>query len=159
MVGLGTIDWDYLTSMSEAQIELWFPELRRSGYRITSPLDPLYNCVAWAAMDDSRWWEPFNPDAYWPDGLQRDDTVDGFIALFQSLGFEVCNGAEQEPGFTKIAIYGSPSGAFTHVSRQLPSGAWTSKLGEAEDIEHANLDGLNSRDYGAPARLMKRMSA
>ena len=33
-------------------------ELTDSVYRITSPKDRAYNCVAWAAGDSVRWWEP-----------------------------------------------------------------------------------------------------
>ena len=29
----------------------------------------------------------------------------------------------------------------THAARQLPSGKWTSKLGDADDIEHNTLEG------------------
>ena len=35
----------------------------------------------------------------------------------------------------KAAIFGNAE-QFTHVSRQLPSGLWTSKLGAQWDIEH-----------------------
>lgn len=29
--------------------ERLFPDLARTGYRLTSPPDPVYNCIAWAA--------------------------------------------------------------------------------------------------------------
>lgn len=29
--------------------ESLFPDLARTGYQITSPPDPVYNCIAWTA--------------------------------------------------------------------------------------------------------------
>jgi hypothetical protein len=142
--------------MPEAQLEEWFPDIRQAGYQITSEIDLGYNCVAYAAEDQTRWWEPFRPDAYWPDGVALDDTLEGFVVLFESLGFELCDDADTEAGFTKIALYGTTDGDFLHVSRQLPTGYWTSKIGEAEDIEHNTLEALNSVGYGQPLRFMRK---
>jgi hypothetical protein len=44
----------------------------------------------------------------------------------------------------------------THAARQLPSGAWTSKLGDWEDIEHNALSGLESSFYGRVSIILKR---
>lgn len=143
--------------MSEENLEKWFPRLRDSGYRITSDDDVAYNCAAYAVRDQDRWWEPFRPDGFWPDGVPRDDTVEGFVALYQTFGFEECEDGTLSPGFEKIAIYGV-RGAFSHVARQLPSGDWTSKLGELEDIEHRTLEGLVNTEYGRPVRFMRRQS-
>ena len=60
-----------------------------------------------------------------------------------------------------MALYGDAGGAPTHVARQLPSGAWTSKLGDWEDIEHQTLASLEERPgaapaYGKVARILKR---
>lgn len=43
----------------------------------------------------------------------------------------------------------------TRRARQLPSGLWTSKLGEMEDIEHT-LRGLKGDIYGAATGFLKR---
>jgi len=48
-------------SSGRPRIEKWFPNLRSAAYDITSPDSPVYNCVAWAAGDDSAWWEPTDP--------------------------------------------------------------------------------------------------
>ena len=53
-----------------------------------------------------------------------------------------CADGTLEAGFEKVALYASASGNVTHAARQMPSGAWTSKLGVMEDIEHATLSGL-----------------
>lgn len=42
------------------------------------------------------------------------------------------------------------------MARQLPSGAWTSKLGGLEDIEHEALDAINCDSYGEPVQFLKR---
>jgi len=144
--------------MPGATLEALFPGLPNSGYRITSPIDPSCNCVGYVLLDID-WWCPNHPDGQWPAGVPRDDTLDGFVGLFQSQGFELCADDALEPGFEKIALYGSPSGAFGHVARQLPSGAWSSKLGELEDIEHPTLGALAGADYGDPLRFLKKQSA
>jgi hypothetical protein len=65
-----------------------------------------------------------------------------------------CGDADLEDGYEKVALY-ALRGIPTHAARQLPSGAWTSKLGALEDVQHP-LDGLQVEDYGAPVRYLKR---
>ena len=134
-----------------------FPRLAASTYQITSPIDPFYNCIAWAAEDTDLLWWPFpHPSmGYWPDGIDRDVTVDCFIAAFGTLGFAPCDRGDLEIGFDKLAIYAKGQ-EVTHMARQLASGAWTSKLGRLEDIEHEALEGINGDDYGEPVQFLKR---
>jgi len=47
----------------------------------------------------------------------------------------VCRDSELELGFEKIAIY-TRNGLVQHVSRQLASGRWTSKMASGCDAEH-----------------------
>jgi hypothetical protein len=47
---------------------------------------------------------------------------------------------------------GSPE----HVSRQLESGKWTSKIGRLEDIEHPTLAALEGKEYGKAKVMLKR---
>lgn len=103
--------------MPAADLENIFPNLRNDGYAITSPINVDYNCIAFAAVDDTRWWDPFDPDGYWPVGVPRDDTVDGLATLYESMGFERCPDDAVEPGFDKVALYGTATGSFTHVAR------------------------------------------
>ena len=145
-----------------SRLEFLLPGLEGQDYQITSPVNEHYNCVAWALGDSSRRWDPYeSQDAYWPDGVPRDDTLATFIALFELLGFERCDDDALEPDSEKIAIF-AEDGYFTHVARQLPSGRWTSKLGNDVDIEH-DLDDLVRREtpfpqyrYGAVAALLRR---
>jgi hypothetical protein len=140
-------------------LEQLFPKLRGAQYRITSPADGEYNCVAWAVDVTHAWWWPvgIHPDIYWPADVLREETLAAFQSLFSKFGYALCAGAELEKGFEKVALFGDTQGVPTHVARQLPSGRWTSKLGHAEDIEH-DLDALESDLYGAVVFPMKRAS-
>ena len=131
-----------------------FPKLTRGNHRVTSPKGHTYNCVAWAAGKTDAWWDHLF--GFWPDNISRDGSIAAYVDVFVSLGFELCETPQQEPGFEKIAIYGGNAGQFTHVARQLPSGLWTSKLGSLEDIEHQDLASISIPDYGRPARFLRR---
>ena len=93
---------------------------------------------------------------YWPDGILRDDTVTAWIQLFELHGYQECDTGELEPRAEKIAIYVDAGGEAQHVAKQLPSGAWSSKLGKLEDIEHQTLAAIVSGDYGSVLKFMKR---
>lgn len=140
-------------------LERSFPNLRKTGYEITSDKDLSYNCIAWAAGCNTRWWEPApSPFAYWPDRVRpREYSTAAFIRVFKSIGYEVCESAQHEPGFERIAIY-EKDGMPQHMARQLPNGLWTSKCGDDEDITHT-LEGLENSDYGKVSVIMKRETA
>ena len=136
-------------------LERRFPRLRGTAYRITSPAQPDYNCIAWAAGDYSRWWEP-DPfgQYYWPKEVPRRYTVEAYAEAFKKLGFEVCQDAAFEVGVEKVAIFAGLDGSPTHAARQRESGTWTSKLGQLEDIEHRELEHVG--EYGNPVLFLKR---
>ena len=70
-----------------ARLESLFPGLRGSTYQVTSPPADVYNCIAWAANDNLRWWWPdFPPQRYWPAGVLREESVAAFQEAFASLG-------------------------------------------------------------------------
>jgi hypothetical protein len=118
-------------------IEALFPRLPAAGYRVTSPTDDVYNCIAWALGITDNWWWPGDPDrTYWPDNLPRERTLAAFRQLFAGFGYDECIGDGLETGFEKVAIFANALGQPTHAARQLPTGRWTSKLGESEDIDH-----------------------
>ena len=49
-----------------------FPGLRGTPYRITSPRDRTYNCIAWAVGDTRDYWWPGDPQrTYWPVDIPR----------------------------------------------------------------------------------------
>jgi len=135
-----------------------FPKLKSAPYEITSPEDVKYNCVAWAAGPEEvrrRWWPAPSPFYYWP--LEpREETIEGFIKAFGQLGYAACDGGDLEPGHERLAIYADETGTPTHMARQLPSGEWTSKLGELEDIRHVTLEQLSGSDYGRVVQFLRR---
>ncbi len=144
--------------MSKQKIEEFFPKLFEVGYSITSPETPNYNCIAWSAGDNESWWWPDSQEIYyWPPEVERKETIDAFIKVYEILGYEVCKDGELEEGFDKIAIYINEKDKPTHAARQLNSGAWTSKLGISEDITHFTLDDLMGSIYGSVAVFMKRL--
>lgn len=135
-----------------------FPALTVANFRVTSPVDPRYNCIAWAAGDQSRWWWPDpQSQSYWPLEAPREVTLGAFIQAYGLLGYTETCSAAHEAGKQKVAIYTFASGTPTHASRQVPDGWWASKLGEEIDIEH-ELGALNGPVYGRPAVILARSS-
>lgn len=135
-------------------IEQTFPNLKGTGYQITSTRDRKYNCIAWAAGDQGRWWQPEPSIFYWPTGVAREISVESYVAAFATVGYFECDNDQLEDGFDKIALY-ALNNRPTHAARQLNNGLWTSKLGQIEDIEHT-LDGLVGNKYGVITKFLKR---
>jgi hypothetical protein len=130
-----------------------FPRLTERNHRITSPATLDYNCIAWSAGDIEHWWQP---GVFWPAATPDDEYGIGILErAFLSLGFEDCSDGSLELGYEKVALYGS-SLFYTHASRQLPNGMWTSKLGRSEDIEHDSPDDIAGGIYGEIAQFMKK---
>jgi hypothetical protein len=114
------------------ELEKIFPALADAGYAVSGPETPAYNCVAWAAGESHRWWEP---GIYWP--VRAGDDLAALVDLFASLGYVRCDDGELESGNEKVALYAGDLGDWTHAARQLPDGWWTSKLGQGVDILHS----------------------
>ena len=145
----------------EWELTAFFPGLRDADFRITSPTDPVYNCVAWAAGLTTEWWQPNYPDGVWPNGVALEGTASAVMHALATVGYELCENGHLEEGVEKAAIF-SEGERFKHVARQLPSGLWTSKLGRQWDIEH-ELEALASSanaggavQYGEIAAYMAR---
>jgi hypothetical protein len=153
-------------------LERHFPYLTRNVYEVKSRPTPRYNCIAFAAGDRTRWWEPdIYGIYYWPPHAKREYTLVGYIQAFEAVGYEQCkdDNYQYERGFEKVAIYYTlignphiPPGSPTHAALQLDNGIWMSKLGPWHDIQHLNLDCLNgddrtgiTRPYGQPVQVLK----
>lgn len=115
----------------------------------TSDRTQTYNCIAWAAGRMNEWWWPWDIGGYtWPKGegihfeLPDQETVENFVSAFKSQGYLECQNGSWEEGFEKVAIFSNHRGTPTHAARSLPNGAWTSKLGQGEDIQHSTM-GIN----------------
>jgi hypothetical protein len=132
-------------------IETAFPNLEIEGYEATSPYDRKYNCIAWAAGKNDRWWWPGG--GFWP--LESSDTsIENFAGAFGLQGFSLCEDPGHEVGYEKVAIYANENGV-TYAARQNSDGQWTSKLGRDIDITHT-LGGLEGGVYGKVVMVLSR---
>jgi hypothetical protein len=138
-----------------AALEALFPGLKPGQYRIIRTGDPRYNCIAWAVGRSDKWWWPIGaPMTFWPPGILRDTTPSAFIQLFGARGYEPCDNPSFVPEFEKVAIFAVHQ-EVKHAARQLSSGAWTSKLGALDLIEH-ELTALEGTHYGEVVQVMRR---
>ena len=132
--------------------------LHASGeYEERSPINPAYNCVAFAAGDTGHFWSPTAMDGCsWPADAPADDTVDGVMAALACVGFVKCTDATFEDGHEKVALFAAEDRP-THAARQdTDSEVWLSKLGKEYDIAHANLNDVGGEEYGEPVKYMRR---
>ncbi len=139
---------------TKEKINAIFPGLQ---YEITSPHDDKYNCIAWAAEEDHRfWWPDSQNTAHWPEEIERKNTLGNFISAFNLLGYYCCDTLEYEEGYEKIAIFiSNDNNKPTHAARQINSKLWASKLGASVDIEHT-IESLIGGYYGNVGVVMKR---
>ena len=129
------------------------------GYTVTSNHDQRYNCVAHAADDYTRKWAfiPLPcPGYYWPPEAVKGDGIEALVSVFETLGYELCAGDHLEDGYQKVALYVDQQGYWSHAARQEEDGAWSSKLGDYEDIRHRTPHALSSPDYGQVMYYMRR---
>lgn len=131
-----------------------FPNITYDLFVTTSPKDIYYNCIAFAAGDMQRWWWP--DGGYWPTGVSRDVELQSFIDAYATLGYAVCDNAEYETGFEKVAIYALADGTPTHAARQISADHWVSKIGQNNDIRHDTLEAIGGGLYGSAQVFMKR---
>lgn len=137
-------------------LEESIPRLSGTGYELTSEPSEDYNCIAWAAGDTSKRWDDENEDLHWPEqAILRDGTVASLIEAFAALGYEISENSALEPGFEKVALYGS-DGKWHHMAKQLSDGQWSSKCGKLDDITHTELADVYCREYGVVCCFMKR---
>jgi hypothetical protein len=156
-----------------------FPFLTRDLYEVVDGETNNYNCIAFAAGDTTRWWEPDPWGVYFWPIPKREYTVLCFIEMFESLEYQKCKCSLKKRDLEKVAIYHDPVGCVatqdhaevlpnspTHAARQFPNGYWRSKLGPWELIEHKTLKCLNGTDrtglrtsYGEPIQILKRPRA
>jgi len=130
-----------------------FPNVGAHGYTVTSSPSEHYNCIAWAAGDNTTWWND-RPGYRWGN-VARSPMVESLVAVFAAMGYVICESASLEDGFNKVAIY-EKAGLWKHASRQLPNGRWSSKLGLLEDIEHTAPDDLSGDQYGTVHCIMRK---
>jgi hypothetical protein len=141
-----------------------FPNMNPSNHRVTSDPTTDYNCIAYAAGDKTQKWDcPPLPKCgrYWPPGATRGPKLDALMSAFKAIGYTTCDNGNLEIGFEKVALYVDDNGEWQHAARQCKDGAWTSKLGYAEDIRHTTpgvveTPGNEDPGYGHVVQYMKR---
>ncbi len=71
------------------EVEVAFPSLIGTNYERTSDPNETYNCIAWAAGEDDRWWEPAHPafGYYWPPGAPEGGDVAALVRAYKAVGF------------------------------------------------------------------------
>jgi hypothetical protein len=139
--------------------ERCFPTLCVTGYRVESPKDVSYNCIAYVVGDKTRHWSPTVlpiPGYYWPPNARRDDHPDALKSVFEAEGYEICTDGDLEEGYEKIALYVDKNGEWTHAAKQEINGEWSSKLGDEEDIRHKTPHCFSDAIYGEIAYFMRR---
>lgn len=143
-------------TLPRALLPKGFPKLTAGNSKVTSLKTKSYNCIAWAAGENHRWWQTADPfgQYYWPPQAPRSSSLSALIAAFRTIGYEPCADGRPEGGFEKVALY-ERDAKWTHAARQLPDGTWTSKLGSSVDIMHKTPE-LVSDTYGEVTCFMRR---
>jgi len=132
-----------------------FPDLAQDDPRVIHPADPTFNCVAWVAEVTDEWWWPADPDAFWPEGIANELTVDAIVAALGTVGYTICANGELELGYDKAAVY-AQAGVPKHVARQTCDGRWSSKLGQDCVVSHATTGGVEGVVYGLVVVYLRR---
>jgi hypothetical protein len=152
------------------ELEDVFPRLANTRWKLKSPFNRYYKCIAWAACrTDHIWWpheeDPIPEGVYWPPGIPRNRRVQTFVQAFERLGYRPCgkDSSSFEFGYQKVAIYAWDPDTTTHMARQQFFGKrWLSKPGAYEDILHDTLECIASdppyrdADYGEVLEILKR---
>src|SRR6185295_20290943 len=90
----------------DSYLEERFPKLQGGLYKTKSPLDPRYNCFAFAANDTQHVWQYTGPGKlsgyFWPDEV-KGDSIDHMVRVYELMGLVVCENADFEPDVVKIA--------------------------------------------------------
>lgn len=136
-----------------------FPNSFQEPFTETSKFDPSYNCIAWAATDSNKWYEPDPHGLYfWPSEVPREYSIYAYIELYQHLGYVLCENGDYEEGYEKVAIFSSDMITASHAARQLDANNWTSKLGRDIDVSHSIFT-ISNGFYGQVVQFLKRAIA
>lgn len=133
-----------------------FPNSKHDPIEICSPETEAYNCIAWALGENFRWWEPESEGCFWLESLEKGKALTTVVRLFKEAGFKDCKDVLPERGYEKVALFSADGLTCEHVSRQLSTGIWTSKLGLSFDVNHT-LHSLEGGIYGYAVLFLKRV--
>lgn len=90
-----------------------FPKLATDkNFKLTSPINPNYNCLAWACHYNDRWMQPpsitpppLDSVVYWPEDAKQGMEIECLIDAFRTKGYELCDSWEYEDKYQKVALY------------------------------------------------------
>lgn len=135
-----------------------FPKLSGDiNFTINSPINYIYNCIAFAMGVDDRWVDHHieAPGHWWPEGVPCSDDSISLIKAFEVLGFEKCSDDIPESGFDKVVLYKDDNDKWQHAARVLNTGVYHSKFGQAFDAIHSGGNTLEE-GYGHVYCFMRR---
>jgi hypothetical protein len=146
---------DWLSTITQ----ICYPALTPENSQKLSDATSRYNCIAFAAGDTNRWWEPpvdhvLDPGQYWPEGAPTGIDLDSCVKAYQRHGFERISRETMGDDFQTIALYAHRGGEMSHAARLNKDGSWLSKLGDLEDISHDYLASLEGDSAFGSVRLM-----
>lgn len=140
-----------------------FENISPKDFACKSDRDGKYNCIAWALGKTNKFWWPLDEphsNYWWPDGLPKalpdEETVAHFVEAFATEGYRRCRSGRLSRRYEKIVLFVDGNNKPTHAARLLPTGVWTSKLGEDEDIEHKTLRCIEGSAYGRAKLFFKK---
>jgi len=74
-----------------------FPNSVQEPFLMTSPQDIRYNCIAWAFGDNEKFYWPSDlPEYFWPENIEKEESIAAFIALYESIAYASCEDGEQD---------------------------------------------------------------
>ena len=98
-------------------------------------------------LDCVVWWPPEVEECLEPDCLKK---------VFEKHGYIECSTSQNEEGYRKVALYYREDiNEWTHASRELRNGLWTSKSGQSYDIQHGTPETIENNSYGKVYCIMK----
>ena len=136
---------------ARAELERWFPGLEGTDWKITSPEDDGYNCLAFALGFQDLFIDPSSTDGtVWAADVPYVNTIEAYLDWFRRGGLELTVN-EAVDGRFRVAIFANDTPQ--HFAVQLPTGGWISKLGKSFDVVHP-LRALEGVLYGRVAAVM-----
>jgi hypothetical protein len=115
-----------------------------------------FNCIAYAGgiCDGFVWPSDDWANSVWVSGVPRSHDIAALACLYSALGFTPCVSGDSEAGLEKVALFASGR-YFTHASRQLQSGLWSSNLAREELISYPSPLNLEGSAIGAVCMVMQ----
>ena len=149
---------DLDTKQNREQLIAAFPNLRDdANFRVNSPYNGIYNCIAFAMGFTDRWVDINTscPGHWWPPIAEKTMDKNALIKAFEYLGFELCKNADIENDYDKVVLF-SLNDQWTHAARIVSDGIEHSKFGQCWNAYHSGNGIFEGTAYGTEYAYMKR---